>query len=98
MTDRKYYGKTRGTVTSADDPASRGRLRVQVSLGGPAVEVWAEACVPYAGDKNGAFAIPPVGAGVWVEFEQGDPDRPIWTGCWWKEGEIGGALDRGLAA
>jgi hypothetical protein len=23
------------------------------------------------------------GAGVWIEFEQGDPDYPIWTGCYW---------------
>jgi uncharacterized protein involved in type VI secretion and phage assembly len=92
MSDRKYYGKTRGIVTSANDPNGRGRLRVQVSLGGPAVEVWADACVPYAGDKNGMFAIPPAGAGVWVEFEQGDPDKPIWTGCWWKENEISGAF------
>jgi len=20
---------------------------------------------------------------VWIEFEQGDADLPIWTGCWW---------------
>lgn len=24
----------------------------------------------------------PVGTGVWVEFEGGDPDKPIWTGFW----------------
>ena len=92
MSNGRYYGKFRGVVTSADDPMSRGRVKAQVTLGGNAVEVWADACTPYAGDRNGAFAIPPVGAGVWLEFEQGDPDRPIWTGCWWKEGEVGGAF------
>jgi uncharacterized protein involved in type VI secretion and phage assembly len=61
------------------------------------VEVWAEACVPYAGGKNGLYAIPPVGSGVWVEFAQGDVDKPIWTGCWWKEGELNGALGAGTS-
>ncbi len=31
----------------------------------------------------GFFAVPKVGAGVWIEFEHGDPDYPIWSGCWW---------------
>ena len=40
-------------------------------------------CVPYAGSGVGFFAVPPVGANVWVEFEGGDPDYPIWSGCFW---------------
>ena len=24
-----------------------------------------------------------MGAGVWIEFERGDPNYPIWTGCFW---------------
>ena len=31
----------------------------------------------------GSYFVPQVGAGVWVEFEQGDPDYPIWVGCYW---------------
>jgi hypothetical protein len=31
----------------------------------------------------GVYLVPPIGAGVWVEFEQGDPDFPIWVGCRW---------------
>ena len=31
----------------------------------------------------GAYMIPQIGAGVWVEFEQGNPDYPIWSGCWY---------------
>jgi uncharacterized protein involved in type VI secretion and phage assembly len=27
--------------------------------------------------------VPPIGSGVWIEFEQGDPNHPIWTGCYW---------------
>jgi uncharacterized protein involved in type VI secretion and phage assembly len=44
---------------------------------------WAMPCVPFAGDGMGFFAVPAAGAGVWIEFEHGDPDYPIWTGCWW---------------
>ena len=40
-------------------------------------------CVPLAGKQMGTFVVPPIGAGVWIEFEQGDPDYPIWTGCFW---------------
>jgi hypothetical protein len=29
------------------------------------------------------YLVPPIGAGVWAEFEAGDPDRPIWSGCRW---------------
>jgi len=32
--------------------------------------------------EMGLFALPSVGAGVWIEFEHGDPDYPIWSGCW----------------
>ena len=31
----------------------------------------------------GMVALPMIGAGVWVEFEQGNPDYPIWVGCYW---------------
>jgi hypothetical protein len=44
-------------------------------------------CAPYAGPGVGLFAIPPVGANVWVEFEGGDPDYPIWSGGFWGVGE-----------
>src|SRR5262249_31451440 len=44
---------------------------------------WAMPCLPVGGMQMGMFTVPPIGAGVWVEFEQGDPDYPIWTGCFW---------------
>jgi len=40
-------------------------------------------CVPAAGIQSGAFIVPPIGSQVWMEFEQGDPDHPIWTGGFW---------------
>jgi uncharacterized protein involved in type VI secretion and phage assembly len=80
----KFYGKYRGMVLNNVDPMQMGRLMVQVpdvtSLG-PAS--WAMPCVPVAGIQNGMMALPMIGSGVWVEFEHGDPDYPIWVGCFW---------------
>lgn len=83
----KYYGKYRGTVLNNVDPEQRGRLMLNVpDVLGPIPSSWAEPCVPLAGPTGppmGVYLVPPVGAGVWVEFEQGDQDYPIWSGCRW---------------
>jgi hypothetical protein len=88
MTDgNQFWGKYRGTVVNNVDPEQRGRLIVMV----PDVltlvpSTWAEPCTPLAGPTGppmGVYLVPPIGAGVWVEFEQGDPDYPIWVGCRW---------------
>ena len=82
-TNGKYYGKYRGTVVNNIDPLQIGRIQVSV----PAVSVipgtWAMPCMPIAGKQEGVFWVPQIGAGVWVEFEQGDPDHPIWSGTWY---------------
>lgn len=79
-----YFGKYRGTVLNNIDPLQTGRLLVQVpDVFGLGTSSWALACVPLAGKQMGAWFVPQVGAGVWVEFEKGDPDYPIWTGCFW---------------
>jgi uncharacterized protein involved in type VI secretion and phage assembly len=84
----KRYGKYRGIVTDNDDAGThRGRLKVKVPAVLGDLEVWAEPCVPYAGDGVGFFAMPPVDAGVWVEFEGGDISYPIWVGCYWRDSE-----------
>ncbi len=82
---RRYYGKYQGTVVSNIDPIQTGRVQVQVpDVLGPGVSSsWAMPCVPAAGIQGGAFIVPPIGSQVWVEFEQGDPDYPIWTGGFW---------------
>lgn len=83
----KYYGKYRGTVINNIDPMQLGRLLVQVpDVLGLVPSSWAVPCVPLAGPTGppmGVFLVPPIGAGVWVEFEQGDPGYPIWAGCRW---------------
>lgn len=80
----EYYGKYRGVVINNIDPEQRGRIQVEVSdvptLFPP---TWAMPCLPVGGIQAGIFTVPPIGAGVWVEFEQGDPDYPIWVGCYW---------------
>ena len=80
----RFYGKYRGTVTLNVDPLFKGRVMVEVPdvLSLPP-STWAEPCIPLAGVQMGAFLVPPVGASVWVEFEQGDPGKPIWAGCRW---------------
>jgi hypothetical protein len=77
----KYFGKYRGVVLNNVDPMQMGRLMVEVpDVTGLAPSSWAMPCVPIAGIQNGMVALPIIGSGVWVEFEQGDPDYPIWTG------------------
>jgi uncharacterized protein involved in type VI secretion and phage assembly len=66
------------------DPMRMNRLQVQVpDVTGLFPTTWAMPCVPVAGLQNGIVALPLIGSGVWVEFEQGDPDYPIWVGCFW---------------
>lgn len=83
----RYFGKYRGTVVDNDDETDRGRLLVKVPavLGDSAV--WAIPCVPYAGDNVGTYIVPEKDDGVWIEFEGGDPSYPIWSGCFWADGE-----------
>jgi hypothetical protein len=88
QTDR-FYGKYRGLVAVNVDPLSLGRLKAMVpEVLGEVPSSWALPCAPYAGTGAGFFAVPPVGAGVWIEFEAGDASRPIWTGAWWATGEV----------
>lgn len=81
---KRYYGKYRGLVIENIDPEQIGRVMVQVpDVKGELPSSWAMPCVPAAGIQSGCFIVPPIGSQVWVEFEQGDPDYPIWTGGFW---------------
>lgn len=88
MTDddngRAFYGKYRGIVTDIEDPLFQGRIKAKVpDVLGDDESGWAMPCVPFGGNGMGFFALPKKDAGVWIEFEHGDPDYPIWSGCWW---------------
>ena len=84
--ENRYYGKYRAFVVDNADPEDRGRLRLKVPsiLNEEVTSGWALPCVPYGGAANqGFFFIPEVDAGVWVEFEAGNLDYPIWVGTFW---------------
>jgi hypothetical protein len=87
MTTGKYIGKFRGTVLQNIDPLRKGRLQLMVpDVMSLLPTTWAEPCVPLAGPTGppmGVYMVPPIGAGVWVEFEYGDANRPVWVGCRW---------------
>lgn len=89
MTERAtFFGKYRGTVANPADPQGMGRIQVIVpSVLGDGRLAWAMPCLPGAGPGVGLYAIPPIGAKVWVEFEAGDPDYPIWSGGFWDLGD-----------
>jgi len=84
----QFLGKFRGVVKNNKDSLGRGRLLVVVPQVLENNEVWAMPCVPYAGKERGFFAMPDVGTGVWVEFEAGNPNFPIWVGCFWNKDDI----------
>ena len=80
----RYYGKYRGVVLNNVDPMQMGRVQVQVpDVMGVGLSSWAMACVPFTGKQSGVYCVPQIGAGVWVEFEQGDADYPVWVGGFW---------------
>ncbi len=88
--ESRYYGKYRGQVTANDDPSSLGRVKAKVPRLLDDVELgWALPAFPYAGTQGeGFFAVPEVGTGVWIEFEEGDLSYPLWTGTWYGSGQV----------
>jgi uncharacterized protein involved in type VI secretion and phage assembly len=83
-----YYGKYRGIVTDVDDPDNLCRIRATVpELLGDHTCAWALPSAPFAGDRLGMVLLPKVGSGVWIEFEAGRLDDPIWSGAWWAAGQ-----------
>jgi hypothetical protein len=94
--ENQYFGKYRGVVIANDDPKQVGRLRLWIpslypsednSTPGPdspLVTDWAWPCLPFGGAKDqGFFFVPEKLSKVWVEFEEGNLDSPIWVGVFW---------------
>jgi uncharacterized protein involved in type VI secretion and phage assembly len=80
----RFCGKYRGVVIDNIDPMQIGRILAQVpDVLDETPSSWALPCVPAAGIQSGMFIVPPIGSQVWIEFERGDPDFPIWTGGFW---------------
>ncbi len=93
----RYFGKYRGIVQEVGEGDDLGKIKAEVpevygrgerDEGGTVISPWALPCVPFAGQNHGLVVLPEEGDGVWIEFEAGDPSRPIWTGCWWADGEM----------
>jgi uncharacterized protein involved in type VI secretion and phage assembly len=85
-TGPSYYGKYRATVINNVDPMLQGRIMVQLAdRYGPFPSTWAMPSFPLAGLACGVVVLPPVASQVWVEFEAGDPDFPVWTGAFWPD-------------
>lgn len=85
---QQFWGKYRARVDDINDPYKLGRLRLKIpDVLGTHTSGWALPSFPLAsadvapGGGVGLFLVPPKDAWVWAEFEHGDPDRPIWTGC-----------------
>jgi hypothetical protein len=84
MSAGPFFGKYRGTVMNNIDPMMIGRIQAAVpDVGGMIPGSWAMPCFPVTGIQTGLFAVPIIGSGVWIEFERGDPDYPIWVGGYW---------------
>lgn len=80
-----YFGKYRAFVRDVADPKKLARVRCHVPevLGHNILTAWALPVLPIGMDgKTGAVSPPPLGSKVWVEFEAGCVDRPIYTGGW----------------
>ena len=86
---KSYYGKYRGIIINNQDPKNLGRITARIpEILGDIESGWAMPCVPYAGKNSGIFTVPEPETGVWIEFEGGDPSRPIWSGCWWNDNQL----------
>ena len=94
--DGKYYGKYRASVVDVNDPILSGRIRVRCPrVLGNAVSSWCLPCIPNAIDGKGDFYLPPVGEAVWVEFEEGDVSKPIWSGGWYSNSKASSLYNGG---
>lgn len=76
----ELYGTYRASVVDSDDPTGQGRLQVDVPVAS-VVGVWAEASLPPV--SPWLVSVPAPGSSIWVQFEGGDVERPIWTGVMW---------------
>lgn len=85
----QYFGKYRGTCINNVDPMRQGRLQISCpQVLGANVMNWAMPCVPFAGMGEGFYMLPQVGSNLWIEFEAGNPDLPIWCGGFWGPGQL----------
>ncbi len=85
---QQFPGLFRGEVSNNIDPDGKGRVQIKMpSVFGSNELTWAMPCVPYAGNNVGHFFIPPNGAKLWIMFEGGVSENPVWLGCFWGDND-----------
>lgn len=85
----RYYGEYRALVDDREDPKHLGRIKLIIPIisGDLPYDYWAFPVGNYSGDGYGAQCIPNKGDMVWVSFDMGDPEYPIWKHGHFGEGE-----------
>lgn len=84
----KFYSSYRGYVVDNEDPEGLNRILVKVPSIAPdkTFNSWAYPKT-FSGSNYGAQILPMVGDLVWVEFEQGKLDFPLWSHGHFTKGE-----------
>ena len=83
---KENFGKYRAEVVEIEDPEKMGRVKIKCpKVLGDSKSAWCRPCSPYSFDDGGFISIPKIGDLVWVEFEDGDIEYPIYTSGYWKE-------------
>lgn len=84
----RFYSTYRGNVIDNVDPDKLNRLLVSVP-GVTSVDVWAFPKHQHGGLGSGfKYLTPSPGDIVFLEFESGDPQYPLWSYCGWAETEV----------
>lgn len=86
--ENKYFGKYRGTVTQVDNSGGMWKVKANIpKLLNGYTTGWALPCLGFAFDGIQIGFKIAKGDMVWIEFEQGNIDLPIWTGGWFNKGQ-----------
>lgn len=85
----RYYGTYRAVVLDNVDKTNTGKILIAIPHIQTGIQVWASPKSIGGGLSYGfKYLTPPKGEFVWVEFEYGDPARPVWSYHPWARGEM----------
>ena len=85
-----YYSTYRAFVIDNNDPEHMGRVKVSVPMvfSNDTTGIWAFPNGLWGGKNYGIGLLPEIGDMVFVEFEHGDMDYPIWQHGGYAKGEM----------
>jgi hypothetical protein len=83
------FGRYRGLVREIGTGANLGLIKVIIPgiYGSRELSPWAEPAPALAGPGYGALILPQEDDYVWVDFEEGNPSSPVWSGACWASPE-----------